>query len=250
MTGRRSAILTYHSLDDSGSVISMPPRLFQRQMESLAEARIPVVPLSRIAQSPGAVAIAFDDGFRNVIEHAVPTLERLRMTATIFVVSGYCGGENNWPSQPPSGVPRLPLATWSELRALPPSLAIGAHTATHPYLNQLPAAACEQEFRICQDEIQQQLGRAARWLAYPYGASTPAVRQLSAQYFDLAVGTSLRFVSAADAPFDLPRIDTYYLRAGLRVASLFGAAGAAYVGVRRFLREARTQSLSHRGALL
>ena len=41
-----SSILTYHSLDDSGSVISTPPSLFRRQMEYLAGRGIPVVTLA------------------------------------------------------------------------------------------------------------------------------------------------------------------------------------------------------------
>ena len=72
MNGGRSAILTYHSLDDSGSVISTPPSRFQRQMEFLAASGIPVAPLDQVLACPGSVAITFDDGFRNLLDHAVP----------------------------------------------------------------------------------------------------------------------------------------------------------------------------------
>ena len=89
----RSAILTYHSLDESGSVISMPPALFRAQMECLAESPSKVVPLAEICDRPGAVAITFDDGFANFAEYAAPVLERLSLPATVFVVSGFCGGD-------------------------------------------------------------------------------------------------------------------------------------------------------------
>ena len=47
MTRGRSCILTYHSLDSSGSVISIRPEIFREQMESLAETGARVAPLKR-----------------------------------------------------------------------------------------------------------------------------------------------------------------------------------------------------------
>src|SRR5215813_12064633 len=94
----RSAIFTYHSLDHTGSVISVRPDDFRRQMEALAASSVKVVALPQIRKHPDAVAITFDDGFGNFTEHALPVLERLRLPATVFVISGYCGGRNNWPS--------------------------------------------------------------------------------------------------------------------------------------------------------
>src|SRR5690348_2083040 len=104
----RSAVLTYHSLDNSRSVISLPPAVFRDQMEALAGSGTPVVPLSEIHNRPGAVSITFDDGFANIADHALPILQRFSFPATVFVVGGHCGGYNDWPSQPP-GIPRLPL---------------------------------------------------------------------------------------------------------------------------------------------
>ena len=67
-------ILTYHSIDDSGSVISVSPAQFRRHMQILTEKRIRVVPLRDVQATPGAVALTFDDGYRNLVEHAAPVL--------------------------------------------------------------------------------------------------------------------------------------------------------------------------------
>ena len=234
-----AAILTYHSLDDSGSVISTPPSLFARQMEFLASAGIPVVPLDELPRTPGGVAITFDDGFANLLDHAVPILQTYRFPASIFVVSDYCGRRNNWPSQPAGSVPDLPLLGWEDLAQLPPTISLGAHTVTHPDLSRLSADRCERELRDCRNEIEQRLGKPVRSLAYPYGASSPATRQLAARYFDVAVGTSLRFVPRKAEVFDLPRIDTYYLRGDFSIERLFTTPGALYLRFRCALREAR-----------
>jgi len=239
MTAWRSAILTYHSLDDSGSVISTPPEQFRRQMEFLASSTIPVVPLDEAPRRPNCVAITFDDGYRNLLDHAIPLLDRLRLPATIFVVSGYCGGSNNWPSQP-SGVPGLALMDWRDLASLPPWISIGAHSVTHPRLTALPEAECERELRDCQDQIERHLGKRTRWLAYPYGSRSASVMAAAGRHFDLAVGTALRFVSSQSGVFDLPRIDAYYLRGGFTLERLFRPSGALYIGFRGALRYVRS----------
>jgi len=238
MSGGRSVILTYHSLDDSESVISIPPALFRRQMEFLAASGIPVVPLDQALHRPGSIAITFDDGFCNLLDHAVPVLERLRLPATIFVVSEYCGRNNNWPSQP-HGVPDLPLLSWDKLSALPPLISLGAHTMTHPDLRRLSVEECERELCECQGQIEQHLGRPVRCLAYPYGASSPQVRSLADRHFELAVGTSLRFLSTRSSRLDLPRIDAYYLRGWFSLERLFTESGSLYIGFQSLLRDVR-----------
>ena len=238
MTSARSAILTYHSLDDSGSVISVHPERFRRQMEFLASSPVPVVPLDEAMRRPNCVAITFDDGFRNFLDYAAPVLDRLGLPATVFVVSGYCGRSNNWPSQP-KGVLDLPLMDWRELASLPPSISIGAHTDTHPHLTALSDAECDRELRDSQDRIEQQMGRRIRCMAYPYGSHSASVMAAAGRYFDLAVGTSLKFLSSHSCALDLPRIDAYYLRGRFSLERLFQPLGALYMGFRSTLRELR-----------
>lgn len=239
MSGDRSAILTYHSLDVSGSVISTDPALFERQMGYLADSRIPVLPLDQVLDHPGSVAITFDDGYCNLLNYALPVLERYRLPATIFTVSQYCGLSNEWPSQPRGRVPVFPLLGWEELAALPSMFSLGAHTKTHPDLCRLPAEECEREMRECREEIQQRTGRAVRWFAYPYGISSPQVRALAGRHFDLAVGTSLRLLSSPLDRLDLPRIDAYYLGGRFSLEQLFSGPGRMYIGLRSLLRELR-----------
>jgi peptidoglycan/xylan/chitin deacetylase (PgdA/CDA1 family) len=129
--------------------------------------------------------------------------------------------------------------SWSELAGLPARISVGAHTATHPSLARLPARECRLEMSECQTRIEQRLGRQVRWLAYPYGASSPEVRFLASQYFDLAVGTSLHFLPSQWNPLDLPRIDAYYFGGWLSLERLFTRSGALYLGARALLREAR-----------
>jgi peptidoglycan/xylan/chitin deacetylase (PgdA/CDA1 family) len=208
-------------------------------MEFLVASCIPVVRLNEVLSSPGSVAITFDDGYCNLLDHAIPVLERYRLPATIFIVSGYCGQRNNWPNQPHRVGSYQPLLSWEELSALPPLISLGAHTVTHTDLTLLSPTMCEEELGGCQVQMQQRLGKPVRWLAYPYGACSPQVRSLAGRHFDLAVGTSLRFLSREGGRLDLPRIDSYYLRGRFSLERLFSGPGSLFIGLRRLLRQAR-----------
>jgi peptidoglycan/xylan/chitin deacetylase (PgdA/CDA1 family) len=236
----RTVILTYHSIDDSGSVISVSPAQFRRHMQILAEKRIRVVPLSDVQRTPGAVALTFDDGYRNFLECAAPVLAEHGFAATVFAVSDYCGRDNGWPTQP-GFVPRLPLMGWRELeRVAAQGIAIGAHSVTHPYLTRLPVEEMRAELSDCRQAIKAKLGVTADTLVYPYGNSDARVRQVAAEMFRLACGTRLDFLTTSTDAFDLPRIDAYYVRDPRWFARLFSPSGRVYVAVRRWVRGIRT----------
>jgi peptidoglycan/xylan/chitin deacetylase (PgdA/CDA1 family) len=241
MKNGRSCILTYHSLDPSGSVISIAPHVFREQMAFLADTGTPVVPLHAVRDTPGAVALTFDDGFRNFFEQAFPVLQRYGFPATVFVVSGYCNGRNNWPTQPRNtGVPILELMDWSKIQEVANAgIEIGCHTATHPRLGLLSPENVENELAASRAAIEDQIGRAVRAFAYPYGESTALVRKAVRGHFQWACGTRLAYLSSAADPLNLPRIDVYYLQKRLCFQGLHSIHGSTYLAVRGLLRGLR-----------
>ena len=100
-------------------------------------------------------------------------------------------------------------------------------------------AAIHAEFGGKLRVIERRLGRAVRCLAYPYGGSSPRLRQMAASHYAIGVGTTLGFLAPRSDIMDLPRIDTYYLRGKSALARLFSEAGPPYILSRRVLREAR-----------
>jgi peptidoglycan/xylan/chitin deacetylase (PgdA/CDA1 family) len=97
--GGRLLVLGYHNVDSTWRWPATPaggPRNFARQMSLLARVAN-VVPLDAaladLAEGrplpPRAVAITFDDGYRDNLTHAVPVLRRLGLPATVFLVPGF-----------------------------------------------------------------------------------------------------------------------------------------------------------------
>jgi peptidoglycan/xylan/chitin deacetylase (PgdA/CDA1 family) len=241
MSGISSAILTYHSLDDSRALTATPPDLFREQIEFLVSSEIPVVALADVQKVPGSVVLTFDDGLKSFLDHGYPILAKHNLPATVFVVSGYDGGCARWPPYQLSDNGGPELMSWSELRMLARSgIQLGAHTAHHLNLAALSDGQVEQELGRCRAHMEDALGQAVDSFAYPYGISTAKVRRLVERHFRLACGTSLRYVTPASDRFDLPRIDMYYLRRRPWCNLLMTPAGHCYIAVRRLLRELRT----------
>lgn len=210
------AILTYHSLDDSGSPISVRPEAFRAHAGWLASGRVRVVPLDEILSVPAdadAVALTFDDGFANFAEVAAPRLEALGLPSTVFVVPEHVGGRNDWGGVPVAGIPDLPLMGWDALGRMAASgVAIGAHTRRHRDLTTLRGASLEDEVAGCVERIVGETGARPSTFAYPYGAVDAAAATVARDVYAVACTTELRPLGPDDDRALLPRLDMFYFR--------------------------------------
>ncbi len=250
-TTGRLPILAYHGLDEARSVVSTPPALFARQMAWLRGAGHQVLALSDVVAAvkrketvpPRALAITFDDGLASVYAQAWPILARYGFPATVFVVAGYCGGNNGWPGQP-SQVLRQSVLTWSQVRELDRhGIAIGGHTTDHVRLDLLPRPEVESQVAGGKELIEAQLGHAIDLFAYPYGRHTPAVRQTVARFFAGACTARPGLVGIESDPWLLDRVDATYVARPWLFARLFHPLFPGYVALRRGLRRQASRFL-------
>lgn len=216
------AVLTYHSIDESGSAISVHPDDFRRHIRWLGEHATWVVPLHAIPDSSerDAIAITFDDGFLNFEQIALPLLREYKLPATLFVVSHHVGGTNSWRGTGrQTRIPTLPLLGWPGIaRAASEGIEIGSHTQTHPVLGLLDPAELAREVRDSRADIVRELAITPSSFCYPYGdTNTDVQRAVADAGYSIAVTTELAAAQAGvDDPLLIPRIDAYYLRqAGL-----------------------------------
>jgi peptidoglycan/xylan/chitin deacetylase (PgdA/CDA1 family) len=210
------AILTYHSLDDSCSPISVSPETFRAHARWLASGKVRVVPLSRIltvASDEDAVALTFDDGFANFADLAAPSLEAYGLPATVFVVAEHVGARNDWGGAAAAGIPDLPLMSWDALgRVAVGGIDIGAHTRRHRDVTTVRGAALEDEIAGCVERIAAELGLRPSTFAYPYGAADAASATVARDVFDVSCTTELRPLRRTEDRATLPRLDMFYFR--------------------------------------
>jgi peptidoglycan/xylan/chitin deacetylase (PgdA/CDA1 family) len=222
------AVLTYHSIDESQSPISISPDQFRAHHKWLTSGHVPVLPLEELLSQPTAddhaIAVTFDDGFLNVRE-AAASLAAEGVPVTLFVVSGQVGGTNAWGGVAQAGIPTLPLLSWDDLEVLlAKGVAIEAHTRTHPRLTGLSGDRLDAEMQGSADDLQGRLGVASTHLAYPYGVVDPVVAARAERFFRRGYTTEFDVVRPSDPPMWCPRLDMYYFREG-RALEAWGSPG-------------------------
>jgi peptidoglycan/xylan/chitin deacetylase (PgdA/CDA1 family) len=216
------AILTWHSVYDSGSPISTTPDEFRRQVAWLVSGRVQVVSVGRLLELPddvNAVALTFDDGFANFATQAAPVLRQHALPVTLFVVTGRAGGDNRWMGRGDPGIPALPLLDWDQLGRLHESgVSLGAHSVHHPRLTKLTRDEVEAELVLSALELGRRLGERPDGFAYPYGAADETVLEIARRHYCWACTTELRPLRAGAPRHSLPRLDAWYLRDPARLA--------------------------------
>lgn len=243
-------VLTYHSIDDSGSPVSIAPAEFRRQMHALADAGWRTIAMEafvrgrRDGQWPARTfVLTFDDGYTNVVEQALPAARERGFHGTVFVAVDRVGGTMAG-SDEPSWAPRLPLLDWSGLRALASEgWNIASHGCSHRRLTRLAPGEIDRELAVSKHTIQDRVGAPVTALAYPYGVVTAAVERAAAAHYEAAFGTTLAYATASSRMTNVERIDAYYLK-GRAVETLDGAFMKAYLALRRAGRVARRLTAS------
>lgn len=240
-------ILTYHSIDPSGSAISVDAATFAAHVEWLATPPTRVVPLGDVLRNTGddpVVALTFDDGFANFAAEAWPRLRDHGLPATLFVVASHAGGTNAWGGGPGGraarGIPTLPLLDWHAIGNLAEEgVDIGAHTRSHPDLRTVDAARLADEVEGGAADIAARTGCRPAGFAYPYGAVDARARREVARVYARACTTELRPLRTSEDAHRLPRLDAFYFRRPEQLAAWGTARFRARLTLRRAMRAAR-----------
>src|ERR1043166_7728210 len=97
--------------------------------------------------------VTFDDGYRSVIENALPELKKREIPSTLFIISDALGKAPHWLTDPRDSDWYGPVITADELKVISGDLVpIGSHTATHPMLPTLSAEEARRE--LSQSRVQ------------------------------------------------------------------------------------------------
>jgi peptidoglycan/xylan/chitin deacetylase (PgdA/CDA1 family) len=206
-------VLMYHEIAEpaeTDSRLAVTPAAFAAQLGYLRAAGFSTVTageLSAWLSGQGGplpdrpVVITFDDGYEDFHQRALPLLRQHDFTATLFVTTGWhqdgslrAGGSGR-------------MLTRTQIAESAACVEIGAHTRRHPALDQLPRQQVREELVTSKQWLEDQLGRPVPGLAYPFGYSSPEVREVAREAgYGYAYAVDNRFTGPGSDPFARPRL--------------------------------------------
>src|SRR5579862_9742762 len=197
-------VLVYHSISEvpaaGQEAFTVRPARFAEHVAAIADSgRVPLTITGlgmalrgERALPAKAVAITFDDGFDDTLA-AVEMLAAANVASTVFVTTDRIGRVDG---VAPSVIEGL-IALDAE---------IGAHTVSHPYLDELGPGQARTEIagskRVLEDRFQHPVAS----FAYPHGAYDRGVRQAVVDAgFSVAAAVKNALSHPADDPFAIAR---------------------------------------------
>jgi peptidoglycan/xylan/chitin deacetylase (PgdA/CDA1 family) len=210
-------VLCYHAVSQTWDhSLSIGPAAFERQLRSLIRRGFRGVSAQdAVSGNRRGVHVTFDDAYKSVA-NALPILARLSVPATVYACAGYAGQGRTFAVPELAGEAdahpeELATMSWDELRSIAEAgVEIGSHTITHPHLPQLSDLEIDRELRDSRSQIEDELQRPCRFLAYPFGEHDARVAK-GAERAGYAAAYTLASQpkSGENKRFALSRVDLY-----------------------------------------
>lgn len=171
-------IVAYHRLSKSKSdIMTVTEKAFEEQMKFLKEHGYRVISMNEFfdfidfkREIPRkSVVITFDDGWRSFHEIAFPILKKYGYPATLFIYTDFVAQGSN-------------TLDWKMLREVAQhGIDVQCHSRSHRYLDrQIGKENFQEYFEAVRKElvdsakiIRERTGSDVKYLAYPYGDTSP-----------------------------------------------------------------------------
>jgi len=235
-----SVILCYHGIPQTAK------NAFEWQVKHAASYAIQINTNTKevnICPQKKYVCFTFDDAFANLLDNALPVLEKHCIPATIFAVPGNLGETPRWKMSANHPESHEKTMTADQLVSLSkhPLIKIGSHTITHPNLVEISPQQARVELADSKRQLEALLGCLVDELALPHGAYNEAV-------LDMAMEVGYKRVYSLDPkPADLESSEALVGRFSMspdvwKIEFMLTCAGA-YAWLRpwrRFIRQVRS----------
>jgi peptidoglycan/xylan/chitin deacetylase (PgdA/CDA1 family) len=211
-------ILMYHQVGEpaprgtSYRGLTVHPKSFARQMRWMHRlgyrglSMRDLMPYLKREKVGKVFGITFDDGFRNVFEHALPVLQTYQFTSTNYFVANQFDGSNVWDRQ--NGVVASDLMSKREMLAWAQAgQEVGSHTLDHVHLPELSLEAAREQLIRSRLVLSEMLGSEVTAFCYPYGDFEPEHQRLAQEAGYINATTTARgLAEISDDFYALPRV--------------------------------------------
>lgn len=185
----RIPVLLYHKIskprpDTRIRGAFTPPNRFRRQMCYLKDQGFTFYTTSELIKyfeergefPKRAVALTFDDGWKDNYSNAFPVLKELGIKATIFIIPS-CIGQMSSGATAEGEEPHEHLSHDEIMEMSQAGIEFGSHTMTHQLLHQIPSPEVVSEIEQAKEAIENLLQKPCWTLAYPAGFLSDTVQQ-------------------------------------------------------------------------
>jgi peptidoglycan/xylan/chitin deacetylase (PgdA/CDA1 family) len=183
-------VIFYHKIDRASRDAKIrgaftSPRRFELQMVYLKKLGVDFLTASELAARfvsdgkfpPRSIAVTFDDGWKDNYINAFPILQRLGITATIFLVPSCLGRTTDTVTAEGEG-PREHLSLDDVREMAAAGIEMGSHTMNHCLLDRADDPVIEAEVTGAKNFIEDLVQRECTAFAYPAGFFTPAAKEI------------------------------------------------------------------------
>lgn len=209
-------VLFYHRVADSHPTPWTISRSgFRRQLDWLVQ-HFEIVSLEESQRrlsdkhtGRASVCITFDDGYAENCDFAIPELITRGLPFTYFVASNYVLGGHPFPHDVALGTPLAPNTVVQLRSMVQAGVEIGAHSRSHRDLGPVhDTQILRDEIEGSREDLEQSLGVAVRYFAFPYGQHA----HLNSSAFQIARDAGFQAVCSAYGGYNFPGEDLFHFQ--------------------------------------
>jgi peptidoglycan/xylan/chitin deacetylase (PgdA/CDA1 family) len=170
-------ILVYHRVGLEGDALTITVSRFQKDLETLSQESYTTLSFAQLKQRilfpnepipEKPIVITFDDGYLDNYTNAFPILQKYSMQASFQIITGMVGDPD-----------RMTIPQIREMEAA--GMSFGSHTVTHRFLTDLNHEDATIELTKSKADLEQMLGKAVDFIAYPGGYYTAETINIARQ---------------------------------------------------------------------
>ncbi len=232
--GKRLTVLLYHSISNDSWHYAVRVDEFRKQMRYIA-AHADVVPIFTVLEyvkgkklTRNAIAVTFDDGYRDFLTNALPILKEFNIPATVFMSLTEADKKE-------VGSDKELLREEDAAALKDPLVNLASHALTHRKLTRLSPAELHHELTHSRELITERFGQTVEQLAYPKGMfSKDVVEAARGAGYEAAFTTEPRSVRMGEDPYTLPRVEVHATTSLPEFKARLTRAADWYNAIRRF----------------
>tara|TARA_B100001057_G_scaffold465707_1_gene522111 strand:- start:244 stop:954 length:711 start_codon:yes stop_codon:yes gene_type:complete len=202
-------VLSYHSISDDKSSISISTNIFEKQIIFLKKLSYESVNFDEIdPNKKNQIILTFDDGYKDILVNALPILKKYNFKATCFFVTNLIGKNNNWDNKKENyKIKELmnpdDIKKWYEN-----GMSVQSHSHNHLDLTKLSDMEIINELEYSKKYLQEKFNIMSDVFCYPFGKVNRNVYEITKKIYKNAVTTNRsRYNINKHNRILIPRID-------------------------------------------